>query len=228
MYIRNAMFFHALMMQIVCADCAPVRWHANIAHTSAIAIACHLQMLILWVPEYIVFSFALCAMLTLMLLLNSQDIISEHPERFFVAEIIREKIFLQYRNEIPYVCQVVIKFIFYIWFTNLATSPLPTLQNELGLEKLERNSRNNYFSCFLYVKKKSIFLFRYYIYKYFLIANSFRWMLKAIRHDQKQKILYRWRFWLRETPRRLSLLEKYVTSIKIQLIICELTLLIAG
>ncbi|KAL5063758.1 hypothetical protein RYX36_025495 [Vicia faba] len=35
-----------------------------------------------------------------------KDIISEHPERFFVAEIIREKIFLQYRNEIPYVCQV--------------------------------------------------------------------------------------------------------------------------
>ncbi|GAU36016.1 hypothetical protein TSUD_211540 [Trifolium subterraneum] len=34
------------------------------------------------------------------------DIISEHPERFFVAEIIREKIFLQYRKEIPYVCQV--------------------------------------------------------------------------------------------------------------------------
>ena len=35
-----------------------------------------------------------------------QDIISEHPERFFVAEIVREKIFLQYRQEIPYVCQV--------------------------------------------------------------------------------------------------------------------------
>ncbi|XP_012573714.1 GTPase ERA-like, chloroplastic isoform X2 [Cicer arietinum] len=35
-----------------------------------------------------------------------KDIVSEHPERFFVAEIVREKIFLQYRNEIPYVCQV--------------------------------------------------------------------------------------------------------------------------
>lgn len=69
-------------------------------------------------------------MLILKLLLNSQDIISEHPERFFVAEIIREKIFLQYRNEIPYVCQVVMKFILYLWFTDLATSPLPTLQNE--------------------------------------------------------------------------------------------------
>jgi GTPase Era involved in 16S rRNA processing len=31
-----------------------------------------------------------------------QDSISEQSERFFVAEIIREKIFLQYRQEIPY------------------------------------------------------------------------------------------------------------------------------
>lgn len=36
-----------------------------------------------------------------------QDIVSEHPERFFVAEILREKIFIQYRQEIPYVCQVI-------------------------------------------------------------------------------------------------------------------------
>lgn len=35
-----------------------------------------------------------------------QDIVSEHPERFFVAEIVREKIFMQYRNEVPYACQV--------------------------------------------------------------------------------------------------------------------------
>lgn len=35
-----------------------------------------------------------------------KDIASEHPERFFVAEIVREKIFIQYRNEIPYACQV--------------------------------------------------------------------------------------------------------------------------
>ncbi|XP_051140344.1 GTPase ERA-like, chloroplastic [Andrographis paniculata] len=35
-----------------------------------------------------------------------KDIASEHPERFFVAEIIREKIFMQYRNEVPYACQV--------------------------------------------------------------------------------------------------------------------------
>ena len=35
-----------------------------------------------------------------------QDIASEHPERFFVGEIVREKIFLQYKNEIPYACQV--------------------------------------------------------------------------------------------------------------------------
>ena len=36
----------------------------------------------------------------------SQDIVSEHPERFFVSEIVREKIFMQYRNEVPYACQV--------------------------------------------------------------------------------------------------------------------------
>lgn len=35
-----------------------------------------------------------------------QDIVSEHPERFFVAEIVREKIFMQYRDEVPYACQV--------------------------------------------------------------------------------------------------------------------------
>ncbi|GLT39163.1 hypothetical protein SLA2020_133690 [Shorea laevis] len=35
-----------------------------------------------------------------------KDIVSEHPERFFVAEIIREKIFMQYHNEVPYACQV--------------------------------------------------------------------------------------------------------------------------
>ncbi|XP_031475800.1 GTPase ERA1, chloroplastic [Nymphaea colorata] len=35
-----------------------------------------------------------------------KDIASEHPERFFVAEIVREKIFMQYRDEVPYACQV--------------------------------------------------------------------------------------------------------------------------
>ncbi|KAK3137976.1 hypothetical protein QOZ80_5AG0362800 [Eleusine coracana subsp. coracana] len=35
-----------------------------------------------------------------------KDIASEHPERFFVGEIVREKIFVQYRQEIPYACQV--------------------------------------------------------------------------------------------------------------------------
>ena len=34
------------------------------------------------------------------------DIISEQPERFFVAEIIREQIFILYREEIPYSTQV--------------------------------------------------------------------------------------------------------------------------
>lgn len=35
-----------------------------------------------------------------------QDITSEHPERFFIGEIVREKIFMQFRNEVPYACQV--------------------------------------------------------------------------------------------------------------------------
>lgn len=34
------------------------------------------------------------------------EMISEHPERFFVSEIIREKIFEQFRQEIPYATQV--------------------------------------------------------------------------------------------------------------------------
>jgi GTP-binding protein Era len=35
-----------------------------------------------------------------------QDMITEQPERFFVAEIIREKIFEQFREEVPYAVQV--------------------------------------------------------------------------------------------------------------------------
>ena len=38
--------------------------------------------------------------------LYPKDAVSEHPERFFIAEIIREKIFLQYSQEIPYSTQV--------------------------------------------------------------------------------------------------------------------------
>lgn len=35
-----------------------------------------------------------------------QDNLSEHPERFFVGEIIREKIFMLYHEEIPYATMV--------------------------------------------------------------------------------------------------------------------------
>jgi GTP-binding protein Era len=38
-----------------------------------------------------------------------KDQLSDKPERFFVSEIIREKIFLQYKQEIPYSCEVVIQ-----------------------------------------------------------------------------------------------------------------------
>ncbi len=36
------------------------------------------------------------------------DSLTDRPERFFVSEIVREKIFLNYRKEIPYSCEVVI------------------------------------------------------------------------------------------------------------------------
>ncbi|MBT8400645.1 MAG: GTPase Era [Rhodothermia bacterium] len=35
-----------------------------------------------------------------------KDVVSEHPERFFVAEIIREKVFERFSREIPYSTQV--------------------------------------------------------------------------------------------------------------------------
>ncbi len=38
-----------------------------------------------------------------------KDQLTDRPERFFVAEIIREKIFEQYRQEIPYASEVVIE-----------------------------------------------------------------------------------------------------------------------
>ena len=38
--------------------------------------------------------------------LYPRDLISEQPERFFVAEIVREKIFERFREEIPYSTQV--------------------------------------------------------------------------------------------------------------------------
>jgi GTP-binding protein Era len=39
----------------------------------------------------------------------SLEAITEHPERFFVAEIIREQILLQFREEVPYAVQVEIE-----------------------------------------------------------------------------------------------------------------------
>lgn len=38
-----------------------------------------------------------------------KDELTDKPERFFVDEIIREKIFLNYKKEVPYSCQVVTK-----------------------------------------------------------------------------------------------------------------------
>jgi len=36
------------------------------------------------------------------------DSLTDRPERFFVSEIIREKIFINYQKEIPYSCEIVI------------------------------------------------------------------------------------------------------------------------
>ena len=38
-----------------------------------------------------------------------KDQLTDKPERFFVAEIVREKIFLNYKREVPYSCEVVIE-----------------------------------------------------------------------------------------------------------------------
>lgn len=35
-----------------------------------------------------------------------KDQLSDHPERFFISEIIREKLFLQFKQEIPYSCTI--------------------------------------------------------------------------------------------------------------------------
>lgn len=35
-----------------------------------------------------------------------KDQLSEHPERFFIAEMIREQLFIQFRQEIPYSCAI--------------------------------------------------------------------------------------------------------------------------
>ena len=39
----------------------------------------------------------------------SKDELTDKPQRFFVSEIIREKIFLHYKKELPYACEVVIE-----------------------------------------------------------------------------------------------------------------------
>ena len=38
-----------------------------------------------------------------------KDQMSDRPERFFVSELIREQIFLQYKQEIPYSCEVAVE-----------------------------------------------------------------------------------------------------------------------
>lgn len=59
------------------------------------------------------------------------DMITDHPERFFVAELIREKIFQHYGEEIPYSTTVMIE------------------------EFKERNQGKNYIRAIIYVEKNS-------------------------------------------------------------------------
>lgn len=88
--------------------------------------------------SFLLHTFLSCAALTLILFLNSQDIVSEHPERFFVAEIVREKIFMQYRNEIPYACQVIIEFII------LFMIQLPSLHPTKGKKKKNKEEERGF------------------------------------------------------------------------------------
>jgi hypothetical protein len=60
-----------------------------------------------------------------------QDIISEHPERFFVGEIVRENFFMQYRKEVPYACQVSCICRFYIY--NIINRSLNYKKEKSGL-----------------------------------------------------------------------------------------------
>ncbi|KAK8511521.1 hypothetical protein V6N12_038123 [Hibiscus sabdariffa] len=61
----------------------------------------------------------------------AKDIVSEHPERFFVAEIIREKIFMQYRNEVPYACQVNV----------VSYKTRPSVKDFIQVEVVEKDSQ---------------------------------------------------------------------------------------
>ena len=60
-----------------------------------------------------------------------QDVLSENPERFFVQEIIREKIFVSYGEEVPYSAAVVIE------------------------EFREREGRKDFIRAIIYVEKES-------------------------------------------------------------------------
>ncbi len=60
-----------------------------------------------------------------------QDILTEYPERFFVAELIREQIFYFYKEEIPYSTEVQIT------------------------EFLERDGRKDYISAVIYTERDS-------------------------------------------------------------------------
>ncbi len=58
------------------------------------------------------------------------DVISEHPERFFVAEIVREKIFQKFAQEIPYSTQVNI-----VDFSEMSESGKDIIEAEIIVER---------------------------------------------------------------------------------------------
>ncbi|NNF02863.1 MAG: GTPase Era, partial [Rhodothermales bacterium] len=59
-----------------------------------------------------------------------KDMVSEHPERFFVAEIIREKIFQKFGQEVPYSTQVNI-----VDFTEKSESGKDIIDAEIIVER---------------------------------------------------------------------------------------------
>jgi len=67
-----------------------------------------------------------------------KDQLSDKPERFFVAEIIREKIFEQYRQEIPYATEVVVE----SFKEGTTTQGIPIVRI-MAYIFVERNSQKN-------------------------------------------------------------------------------------
>jgi len=93
-----------------------------------------------------------------------EDQLSNRPERFFVSEIVREQIFIQYRDEIPYSCEVavesfkeesdIIRIEAYIFVNRKSQKPILIGKNAEAIKKLGTHSREKMEDFF----SKKIFL----------------------------------------------------------------------